>query len=135
MLHEIFKGMDNASEAIDENFKNLSLEYGSNENGEWIRIPILGLQYCWKRKIATGLKTTTSVNDKYFRSETISWEYPMSFSEVPLVEPSVEKKSNYTIFVGNDGSNTETTSQNFRILSSHPDSIGDLSAHAFGKYK
>lgn len=37
MLHEIFKGMDNASEAINENFEKLGFELKSNENGTYFK--------------------------------------------------------------------------------------------------
>ena len=34
-MNEIFKGMDNASEAINENFEKLEKKSGQNENGYW----------------------------------------------------------------------------------------------------
>ena len=43
MLHEIFKGMDNAAEQINDNFKNATIvDTGSNEDGDYF---VLGNGY------------------------------------------------------------------------------------------
>ena len=47
MLHEIFKGMDNAAEQINENFKALDAEVGENENGYYAKFEN-GLGLCWR---------------------------------------------------------------------------------------
>ena len=36
-MNEIFKGMDNAAEMIDENFKDLQYERGTNDDGTYIK--------------------------------------------------------------------------------------------------
>lgn len=38
-MNEIYKGMDNAAEQINDNFESLKPEYGSNENGEYWKYP------------------------------------------------------------------------------------------------
>lgn len=47
MLHEIFKGQDNAAEMIDENFKDVDYELHSNESGQYI-IFANGFAICWR---------------------------------------------------------------------------------------
>src|SRR5699024_4956273 len=47
MLNEIFKGMDNAAEQINENFKALDVEVGENENGYYAKFEN-GLSLCWR---------------------------------------------------------------------------------------
>lgn len=47
MLHEIFKGMDNAAEQINENFKALDVEVGENEDGYYAKFEN-GLGLCWR---------------------------------------------------------------------------------------
>ena len=47
MLNEIFKGMDNAAEMINENFKALDAEVGENENGYYAKFEN-GLGLCWR---------------------------------------------------------------------------------------
>ena len=47
MLNEIFKGMDNAAEQINENFKALDAEVSENENGYYAKFEN-GLGLCWR---------------------------------------------------------------------------------------
>ena len=37
MLNEIFKGMDNAAEQINENFEAVEMKRGKNESGEYVK--------------------------------------------------------------------------------------------------
>ena len=44
-MNEIFKGMDNASEAINENFEQVKMTEGSTEKASWLIFPN-GLKIC-----------------------------------------------------------------------------------------
>ena len=79
MLHEIFKGMDNAAEQIDENFKQLDVEVGEDENGRWYKFPS-GLAICTKEvvKNITALETYGSL---YRSRENEEWYFPIKFEK------------------------------------------------------
>ena|SRR5690625_3915778 len=47
MLNEIFKGMDNAAEMIDSNFKKVGYEHEKTEDGEYIKFAN-GFAICWR---------------------------------------------------------------------------------------
>ena len=90
MLHEIFKGMDNAAEQINENFQNGSIvESGNNENGFWARYGD-GTQMCILERTET-LSTTTSLS--LFRGNLGNWEFPKAFLDEPYVDVSVAEGS------------------------------------------
>ena len=46
-MNEIYKGMDNAAEQINENFKALDAEVGENEDGYYAKFEN-GLGLCWR---------------------------------------------------------------------------------------
>src|SRR5699024_4707424 len=85
-LHEIFKGMDNASEAINENFKDGSvvednLNVTDPANGYYVRFGN-GLQICWWDNLKLQYISTVSLER--------NWEFPVSFAEAPIVVPIAE---------------------------------------------
>ena len=75
-MNEIFKGMDNAAEQINENFQGLLFDSGSNEDGNWVRLPD-GTQICY------GVFSLSSGGLSYRleRQKT----FPKSFESVPAV--------------------------------------------------
>ena len=86
MLHEIFKGMDNAAEKIDENFQNGSIvESGENENGFWVKWGN-GFQLCM-RTIPSGQVITTG-------HANFVVSFPAPFSGRPYVDFSPDDTDN-----------------------------------------
>src|SRR5699024_9095946 len=79
MLNEIFKGMDNAAEQINENFEQLDVEVGEEENGRWCKFPS-GLAICTKEvvKNITALETYGSL---YRSSVNEEWYFPIKFEK------------------------------------------------------
>lgn len=59
VLNEITKGMSNAAEMINANFKNVGYEYGKNEKGEYVKFAN-GFAICW-REIEVDRATTGQV--------------------------------------------------------------------------
>ena len=82
MLHEIFKGMDNSAEQINENFQNGSIvESGVNENGEYLKFG-----NGWMICTFTGLPTTTTTSaGAVYRSWSEVWNFPEPFAFKPKV--------------------------------------------------
>ena len=74
MLNEIFKGMDNASEAINENFLFGSIiEEGENEKGHYVKFGS-GLALCFIYDMPVGYEITSRLS--------AHWAYPISMAEV-----------------------------------------------------
>lgn len=67
-LIEIVKGMANASEAINDNFKKLNAEISENENGYYVKFGN-GLALCWRE--VTFIRGSSS--------EAGSYEKPITF--------------------------------------------------------
>lgn len=85
-LIEIVKGMSNAGEAINENFKKLRLDYGSNEKVGWLRHTESGWQISYQ-------KWTFVV------SSQTNFEIPIvGFSEVYAVDMAVIGDENYNAY-------------------------------------
>ena len=78
-MNEIFKGMDNAAEQINENFEQLDVEVGEEENERWYKFPS-GLAICTKEvvKNITALETYGSL---YRSSENEEWHFPIKFEK------------------------------------------------------
>ena len=72
-MNEIYKGMDNAAEQINENFQGLLFESGENENGTWTKFPD-GTMIC-RREIQLDFGTTGQEN----------FDFPVTFEEYPLI--------------------------------------------------
>ena len=89
MLHEIFKGMDNSAEQINDNFENGSIvEHNLNEpnpeRGYYVRYGN-GLQVCW-HKLEVDINTSIAMGSAY-RTERRTWDYPKPFIESPFFDP------------------------------------------------
>ena len=61
MLNEIFKGMDNAAELINENFEKTNVEIAENENGYYVKFGN-GFVICW-REITFNRDTSVGVDN------------------------------------------------------------------------
>ena len=86
MLHEIFKGMDNASEAIDENFKKLGYEVIENEKGRCVKYAD-GTMKC--ERIVSLNQTTSLATGNLYRTPTpVSYDFPIPFVKEPYVSAS-----------------------------------------------
>ena len=59
-MNEIFKGMDNAAEMINENFEKTNVEISENENGYYMKFGN-GFAICW-REITFNRDTSVSVD-------------------------------------------------------------------------
>ena len=77
-MNEIYKGMDNAAEKINENFEALGFESGENENGTWTKFPD-GTMIC-------TFRGTIRVGD----FGRIGWSFPKSFTEVLYVNAGTD---------------------------------------------
>ena len=80
MLHEITKGMDNAAQAINANFKNATivesnLDETNPSKGHYV-IFGNGLMMCWH----TNLEATYDTNARL----TVVWQYPKEFTVQPV---------------------------------------------------
>ena len=86
-MNEIYKGMDNAAEQINENFLNGSIvESGENENGEYLRFGN-GWQICIPHeRISLERVDSTSMSG--------SWEFPIPFVSNPFVPFSKNTSGN-----------------------------------------
>ena len=90
-MNEIFKGMDNAAEQINENFQGLLFESGENENGTWTKFPD-GTMIC-RREVQLDFKTTGQEN----------FDFPVTFEEYPLILTGIREGTNpaYVSFITN----------------------------------
>src|SRR5699024_3959197 len=113
-MNEIFKGMDNASEAINENFLKGSivednLDETNQENGYYVRFGN-GFQLCWGEVRASYYNTSSLdgqwtlpaefINDRYF-ADAVNLDNPTSNnnSEARLSETATYvRNTNYTSF-------------------------------------
>ena len=90
-MNQIFKGMDNAAEQINENFQELLFESGENENGTWTKFPD-GTMIC-RREVQLDFKTTGQEN----------FDFPVTFEEYPLILTGIREGTNpaYVSFITN----------------------------------
>ena len=97
MLNEIFKGMDNAAEMIDENFESLKTEFGSNEDGHWIKFRD-GTLICYfldpVRELITESSGGVYYHNKWF-------DFPMPFVDFPTVSPAIRRMLGGVVWGGN----------------------------------
>ena|SRR5699024_6586912 len=94
MLHEIFKGTDNASEAINDNFNKLTWEYGSNDRGEWIFHVKSGWQVVKQSKeIETGKQTN-------FTEAIVPFKEIFSVILTPSADASYDNFKDMTVMAG-----------------------------------
>ena len=77
MLHEIFKGMDNAAEQINENFEMVAVERGDTANGEYIKYAN-GLVVC-THAITRNARINQPYGALYREANDSVWEYPIEF--------------------------------------------------------
>ena len=94
MLHEIFKGMDNAAEQINENFQNGSIvDEGVNENGRYVKYAS-GIMVCTVK----GFPQVASTNygSMYRTGSTDTWTFPHEFLEVLFHDGAAENTSRWT---------------------------------------
>lgn len=100
MIHEIFKGMDNAAEQINENFQGLAFETGSNEYGRWKKYADGTLEVFFSAPF-NSVPINIPTGGMY-RSEVIGFDYPVPFIEPPAV--SLNLKGNTLMFPGSTNS-------------------------------
>lgn len=86
MLYEIVKGMSNASEAINDNFQFGSivednLDETNPVNGYYVRFGN-GLQVSWLDHLELEYISGISLEK--------TWDFPIAFSEAPIVVPIAE---------------------------------------------
>ena len=128
MLNEIFKGMDNAAEQIDQNFKQLEVESGSNDDGEWWRFSI-GLQVCLGTRLGGALSPGNNV---------ITWKYPKEFIGNPNVTglPHAHTDNAYLINVGLNIDNPTVNSARIILRNTHTATTsGYVEPIAIGRWK
>jgi|SRR5690625_1833291 len=87
MLHEIFKGMDNAAEAINDNFEQVDIIQGQNENGSYVKFGN-GLIVAWFKMTDTHTHAT------------YEWTYPIPFSNPPIVLATPQQVSDLSAYSG-----------------------------------
>lgn len=87
MLHEIFKGMDNAAELINENFESVKIKHGQNEKGSYV---VLG----------NGLKVAWFTITKVHTGSTYQWDYPIEFSNPPTVMATANQSTDSRSYSG-----------------------------------
>ena len=80
-MNEIYKGMDNAAEQINENFEMLGFEFDSNNNGNYLRLPG-GVQICWGNTIVLSSSSSSSYKEGeiIFPAEFKDTNYSVSLS-------------------------------------------------------
>ena len=83
MLTEILKGMDNASETINENFKKLGYEVIENENGRCIKYAD-GRMKC-ETTVSLDQTTSLATGNLYRTPTAVSYDFPVSFVKEPHV--------------------------------------------------
>lgn len=132
MLNEIFKGMDNAAEQINENFQNI-VASGQNENGHYIRFDN-GIQICWQTYLGTQ-QATGSATGVLFQSGGSDWTFPMPFISAPKLEVGVRRTSGGTAWGGHSGTVNETEATALRIISTTNNTLGVLQPLAIGRWK
>jgi len=140
MLHEIFKGMDNAAEQINENFLKGSivednLDETNPKNGYYVRFGN-GFQLCWGEVRASYYNSSNLdgrwtlpaefINDRYF-ADAVNLDIPTSNNN------SEARMSETATYVRN------TNNTSFRKIApvntfASGDYV-DLLVFAFGKYK
>lgn len=85
-LIEIVKGMSNAGEAINENFKKLGFDYGQNEKGGWLRHIESGWQIAYQSRL-------------YLITSQTNFDNPIvDFDEVYAVDMTVNGDQSYNSF-------------------------------------
>ena len=81
MLNEIFKGKDNASALINENFQNGSIvESGSNDHGEYMKFgngKLLQIVYYQSKNIT--FRTSPDFGGFYRTASPVNVTYPLPF--------------------------------------------------------
>lgn len=90
-MNEIFKGMDNAADKINENFKGIKdyiIDQGENSKGWWEKWASGKLvQYGALLKTHSG---ATEAWGSIYLSEPVSIEYPIAFWDVYSLEVSLK---------------------------------------------
>ena len=104
MLNEIFKGMDNAAEQINENFEQLAIEHGEIEGsseGELSSYYILegGLQIVLFKVRLANISITTAVGGMY-RSQQENIYYRKNFKEGTKPSVTFELSGQTMLFKG-----------------------------------
>lgn len=112
-LIEIVKGMANAGEAINENFKKLGFDYGQNEKGGWLRHTESGWQISYQKRT-------------FVVSSQTNFEIPIvDFSEVYAVDMTIIGDESYDAYY--DINDTE--------IAYRPSSNQLVMRHQNGNYK
>ena len=123
-LHEITKGMDNASQAIMENFlKGSVVDSGSNENGSFVKLGS-GHLICFHKA------DVVYANTNYLQYD---WKYPAEYSQSPLVIPQKNASNLSRRFVtGSIGGTPMLSSATIRLFNSTTDNY--VSGDSLGVY-
>ena len=82
MLNEIFKGMDNAAEVINENFESVEINEVINDQEGYLEFPG-GTVVCFMREELLDAPKNTTV------------EFPVTFKEPPIVVTSAYRPGGY----------------------------------------
>lgn len=133
-LIEIVKGMSNAGEAINENFKKLAIESEELEDGSWYRLPG-GLQIVLFKKVLNNLPITQTAGSMY-RSNQQTIYYPKAFKEG--TRPSVAFELSGETLLSKGSPNSEPGHDGFATYIMRPISTtGDIVVNgiAMGSYK
>ena len=134
MLNEIFKGMDNAAEVINENFQNVGIvESGENENGHWAKLGN-GWMVCYDDSIAVN-QTTNELYGQVYSSAAFEWVFPMAFISEPVVTPVARRIGGGGAWGGQTGTVSKDKVDDLRVFGTHITSRGTLQGVAIGRYK
>lgn len=132
-MNEIFKGMDNAAEQINDNFENIA-DYVV-EQGEDYTKWASGKLECWTTIPSRESVEFTRAIDTYARSQYFTWNFPVTFSSTPAV---VQSTSNYagSTWAGVGVADAESATYRYLTFLSPTDrSVGAFSMYAVGKWK
>ena len=125
-MNEIYKGMDNAAEQINENFEKTKVESGSDENGRWIKYPD-GTMECFMKPLEVHMEDRNGV---LYQSSGFIWTFPQEFEEIYIVD--VQNRS----FGSIGGYVTDVTNQSCKVRGVGPQILnGTITATAFGRFK
>lgn len=107
MLQEIFKGMPNASEAIDENFKKLDTSINGDESEGFIKLEN-GLAVCWAEGVPQNTNHRVVSSSNTYRTQNPSeWILPINFTHLIYAGVFVSNSNRWGSATLNDDGNID----------------------------